>query len=117
MMWNISYSFLLFSENFDNLRSSRSGLPVRLKFLNRSHKYSTIFGADPEGKFKKLKDIPPRKAWVFDACEGHYFIAKQKGSQSEVLALNYGWFYLAKKHPDPQYVQKILITEGNKHLY
>lgn len=94
-----------------NLRSAATGHPTRVKFSNRTHVYATLKWIDPHGKEHKVKDIPPKKAWVTDSCEGHYFIACEQGRENEILDLNYGWFHLVQRTANPQKVRKVLITE------
>lgn len=106
------YIQLPISEDIKNLRSAQKGHPVQLKFSNRTHSYATLELVDQNGHPKHLKDIAPKKAWSFNTFEGQYFIAYEKGKKHDKLALNYGQFWKATKPHIPNFVEKVLITEG-----
>ena len=97
--------------NRKSLRSSPSGAPVTVKFSNRSHKTVSIKWIDVNGQPKHIKDLAPKKAWLFNSCDGHYFIACERGRDKEEMDLNCGWFYLVKQGSNHQYVKKVIITE------
>ena len=98
-------------EDIKNLCSTQ-GQPARVKFSNRTHNVASIDWIDTQGVRKHIKDIPPKKAWIYDTLENHIFIAYEKGHKKDELVLNYGWFWRVAKPHKPQYVQKVLITEG-----
>jgi len=94
-----------------NLRSPLAGPPVVLKFSNRTHKTVTVKWIDTNGQQKVIKELGPKKAWLFNSCEGHYFTACERGRDREEMELNFGWFYLAKRGSNLQAPKKVVITE------
>ena len=104
--------FHIILEDIKNLRSS-NGQPTRIKFSNRTHEVASIDWIDTNGSRKHIKDIPPKRAWTYDTLENHVFVAYEKGHKHDELALNYGWFWKVNKAHNPQFVEKIMITEGD----
>jgi len=92
------------------LRSAASGAPARVKFSNRSNRHVVLKWMDPHGSSQKMKELAPRKAWLVDSYEGHYWLAVVKGNEDHELDLNHGWFYKVNKCA-PERPQKVLITE------
>ena len=96
---------------------SSNGHPARIKFSNGSRKVvASIDWVDTQGNRKHIKDIQPRKAWIYDTMENHVFVAYQKGRKGSEMALNCGWFWKVVRPHNSQFVEKILITEGNIHF-
>ena len=60
----------------EHVRSTQSGAPVTLMFSNRSHNVVTVMWIGTNGQLQPIKDIAPKKAWLMNSCEGHYFTGK-----------------------------------------
>jgi hypothetical protein len=98
-------------ECVEDLSSDKhNDVEVKVKFINRSKKTAQLVWVDHKGKWVKKKVLPPGKCFTTKSYESNCWVAHEVQDESEVLYLNYGYFYSPWKTRLSK--ERVIITQG-----